>query len=303
MSDVWQYASRVTATLFDDQPLLVAPFKTQLLKWIGNKQRFAHVIASFLTPLEGGTYYEPFLGSAAVLATLQPERAVGSDGFEPLMGIWKTLREDRDLLVKWYTERWERHDAARHPRFVYEQIKASYNADPNPADLLFLSRSCYGGVVRFRQKDGHMSTPMGAHSPVAPSSFAQRAKLWAVRTEGADFRHLDYRDAFDMTKSGDVVYCDPPYTHTQKILYGAQAFDLRDLLARIGDAKSRGVRVALSIDGSKGSGTQILDLPIPDDLFEREDFVNIGRSMLKRFQMSGQSLEDHVVADRLLVTY
>jgi len=25
----------------------VAPFKTQLLKWIGNKQRFAHNIASF----------------------------------------------------------------------------------------------------------------------------------------------------------------------------------------------------------------------------------------------------------------
>lgn len=72
---------------------------------------------------------------------------------------------------------------------------------------------------------------------------------------------------------------------------------------RIAEAKSRGVRVALSIDGSKGSGTQILNLPIPDDLFEREVFVSIGRSMLKRFQMSGQSLEDHVVADRLLLTY
>lgn len=86
-----------------------------------------------------------------------------------------------------------------------------------------------GGVVRFRQNDGYMSTPMGAHKPVAPSSFEQRAKLWAARTEGADFRHLDYRDAFDMMHRGDVAYCDPPYTHTQKILYGAQAFDLRDL--------------------------------------------------------------------------
>jgi DNA adenine methylase len=291
----------VTATLFDDQPLCVAPFKTQLLKWIGNKQRFAHVIANFLPPLDGGTYFEPFLGSAAVLGTLQPVRAVGSDGFEPLVSIWKMLHEDCDLLVKWYAERWERHDAARDPRAVYEEIKASYNDEPNAADLLFLSRSCYGGVVRFRQNDGFMSTPMGAHKPVTPSSFEQRAKLWAVRTEGADFRHLDYRDAFDLTQRGDVVYCDPPYTHTQKILYGAQAFDLRDLFLRIAEAKSRGVRVALSIDGSKG--TQILNLPIPDDLFEREVFVSIGRSMLKRFQMSGQSLEDHAVADRLLLTY
>ena len=38
----------------------------------------------------------------------------------------------------------------------YEAIKASYNAAPNAADLLFLCRSCYGGVVRFRKADGHM---------------------------------------------------------------------------------------------------------------------------------------------------
>ena len=69
---------------------------------------------------------------------------------------------------------------------------------------------------------------------------------------------------------------------------------------RIADAKSRGVRVALSIDGSKSSGTEILKLPILDDLFEHEVFVNVGRSMLQRFQMSGQTLADHVVADRLL---
>ncbi len=47
----------------------VPPFKTQLLKWIGNKQRFAHEIVSYF-PRQFGTYYEPFLGSGAVLATL-----------------------------------------------------------------------------------------------------------------------------------------------------------------------------------------------------------------------------------------
>ena len=31
---------------------------------------------------------------------------------------------------------------------VYEEIKVDYNAEPNPADFLFLTRSCYGGVVR-----------------------------------------------------------------------------------------------------------------------------------------------------------
>ena len=43
----------------------VAPFHTQLLKWIGNKQRFAHEIAAYF-PTDVKTYFEPFLGSGAV---------------------------------------------------------------------------------------------------------------------------------------------------------------------------------------------------------------------------------------------
>ena len=32
-------------------------------------------------------------------------------------------------------------------------------------------------------------------------------------------------------------------------------------------------------------------------------FLELGRSMLKRFQMNGQTLENHEVSDRLLLTY
>jgi DNA adenine methylase len=67
--------------------------------------------------------------------------------------------------------------------------------------------------------------------------------------------------------------------------------------------KDRGAHVALSIDGTKKTGNKICNLPIPDGLFKREVMVNCGRSMLKRFQMNGKSLEGEVVADRLLLTY
>ena len=39
-------------------PVEVAPLKTQLLKWIGNKQRFAHEIVGQF-PARFGTYFEP----------------------------------------------------------------------------------------------------------------------------------------------------------------------------------------------------------------------------------------------------
>jgi DNA adenine methylase len=280
--------------------LRVHPFKTQLLKWVGNKQRFAHEIASRF-PARFGRYYEPFLGSGAVLATLAPSAALASDTFEPLVQIWQTLHDEPETLKHWYAERW-REAMAGDKVAVYERIKASYNAQPNGADLLFLCRSCYGGVVRFR-KDGYMSTPCGAHTPVSPESFGARVALWRRRTAGTRFARMDYTEAMSLAEPGDLVYCDPPYTHTQAILYGAQSFSLADLFMIIADCKERGVYVALSIDGSKGSGNLVCDLPIPEGLFEAEHYINCGRSMLKRFQMGGETLEREVVADRLLLTY
>ncbi len=279
----------------------VRPFQTQLLKWIGNKQRFAHEIISYF-PRDFGTYYEPFIGSGAVLATLAPETAVASDVFLPLIQIWQTLKANPDELKTWYTERWNQKQIDSK-EVVYERARAAYNAQPSGVDLLYLCRACYGGVVRFRKKDGHMSTPCGVHEPISPKSFSKRVDEWQRRCHGAEFVHSDFAAIMDRACSGDLVYCDPPYVDSQAILYGAQAFSLQKLFEVIRRCKQRGVNVALSIDGTKRSGDKICNVPIPPGLFETEALVNCGRSMLRRFQMAGQTLENEVVADRLLLTY
>jgi DNA adenine methylase len=279
----------------------VAPFKTQLLKWIGNKQRFAHEIASFF-PCDIGTYFEPFLGSGAVLGALQPPRAVASDVFSPLVEIWRTLREEPAQLVQWYRERFTIYHSDKRPH-GYDQIRDSYNARPNGADLLFLCRSCYGGVVRFRKADGYMSTPCGVHDPIKPQSFAERVDIWRRRTAGAEFRNADFAEVMEEAQADDLVYCDPPYTDSQSILYGGQSFSLDRLFQVIAECKDRGVRVALSIDGMKKSGAVLCKVDFPMGLFEEEVFVTCGRSMLRRFQRNGETLEDEEVHDRLLLTY
>jgi DNA adenine methylase len=292
----------IQTILFKDAPhKYISPFKTQLLKWIGNKQRFAHeIVGSF--PQHFARYFEPFLGSGGVLATLNPRTAIASDVFEPLMEIWKTLKSDPDKLKQWYKERWEIANG-EYKLQGYEKIKASFNEKQNGADLLFLCRACYGGVVRFRQSDGFMSTPCGIHEPIKPSSFNLRVDEWFQRVKNVDFLFTDYRCAMKMARKGDLIYCDPPYAHSQSILYGGHNFRLEELLEEIERCKHDGIYVALSIDGTKKSGKTICDLPIPDGLFEEAIFVNIGRSMLRRFQMTGQTLESENVSDRLLLTY
>ena len=292
--------SAMQRLLFEDAAAPTA-FKAQLLKWIGNKQRFAGEIVSYF-PARFGRYFEPFLGSGAVLATLAPQAAIGSDNFVPLVEIWQTLKRSPETLKAWYTERWRAYVNGERAA-EYERIRASYNARPNGADLLFLCRACYGGVVRFRKADGYISTPIGIHDPISPESFGRRADEWHRRTAAAEFFVMDYEEAMNAAREGDLVYCDPPYQHSQTILYGAQDFNLKHLLEVVERCKGRGVNVALSIDGMKRSGNHVCALPIPKGLFEREVFISCGRSMLKRFQMNGQSLEGEDVADRLLLTY
>lgn len=283
----------------DEATVDVPPFSTQLLKWVGNKQRTAHEIISHF-PANYRTYYEPFLGSGAVLGTLAPPRAIASDALRPLMEIWDMLSSHPDRLLSEYRSRWERFQEDRHA--AYEELKGRFNRQPNGPDLVFLSRSCYGGVVRFR-KDGFMSTPIGVHNPVSPQSMAKRIAMWHKRTAGTEFRCCDFEESIHQANARSIVYCDPPYSHTQSILYGAQEFSLERLFEAIGRAKSRGAFVALSIDGSKKSGARVCDIPLPDGLFERIAFINCGRSMLRRFQMKGESLESEVVADRLALTW
>lgn len=287
--------------LFSSQTFVsYVPPKSQLLKWIGNKQKFAVDITRNF-PKKFNKYIEPFLGSGAILATVAPKNGLGSDTFKPLVEIWKKLSSDPAGLIDWYADRIDLLKS-KSKEDVYKQVLASYNSSPNGADFLYLSRSCYGGVIRFRKADGYMSTPCGAHSPIPISSFQKRVIEWKSRLNNVQFEHLDYKEAFQYAKKGDLVYCDPPYSYSQSILYGAQSFKLEELFEEIEKATTRGVFVALSIDGSKKSGDMICDLPIPKNLFSQELIVNCGTSMLKRFQIEGQ-MRGELVADRLLLNY
>ena len=82
-----------------------------LLKWIGNKQRFADEIISYM-PHSFRNYYEPFLGSGAVMAELlfadatklfpHFEHAYGSDVLPFLIDIFEITKEDPQSLIEFY---------------------------------------------------------------------------------------------------------------------------------------------------------------------------------------------------------
>ena len=90
------------------------------------------------------------------------------------MGIWSALREDPATVKHWYAERWETYTGAADRVAAYERIRDAYNAHPNyPADFLFISRSCYGGVIRFPQAGRLLLHPVRT-APAHSSRLLQR---------------------------------------------------------------------------------------------------------------------------------
>ena len=281
-----------------------------LLKWIGNKQRVASTIVAHM-PTTFNNYYEPFLGSGAVLAELLMQddtslfphfhHAYGSDILPFLIEIFRSIKDSPDEIIEYYTN--EISNYYKNPEEQYKIIKNRFNQNHNAFDFCLLSRTCYSGVIRFRKTDGYMSTPKGPHNPIKPSAFANRVALWAELIQKADFYTESFEEAMLKPQSGDVVYCDPPYTHSQSIIYGAQDFDINVLWDKIAECKERGAYVMLSINSTRESKKKNISIEIPVGLFERELTVNCGTSMIDRLQYSGRDMADEVVHDKLLLTW
>jgi DNA adenine methylase len=288
-----------TKTAYRQKSFLATRPNGQLLKWVGNKYRYANEIVSYF-PQHFNTYYEPFIGTGAVLATLEPACGVASDTLKPLIDLWKMVQDNPSLVSQYYADKW--NDYQRNRKGTYELVKNDYNRNPNALDLLFISRTCYGGVMRFTRK-GTISTPIGPHNPISPETFSTRLYDWRDKIKNTTFEDKDYKAVMRRCNKDDLIYCDPPYKDSQSILYGAQTFDLNELYDEIINAKIRGAKIALSIDGVKKSGIKKIKLDIPKGLFETEVFVECGHSMLRRFQKNGEEMIGEKVKERLLLTW
>ena len=82
-----------------------------LIKWIGVKRTQADEIVSYF-PKHIETYYEPFLGSGAVMKNLMStnidvKHYVVSDLCSDLIEMWKLVMAKPDIMFSEYSKRYE----------------------------------------------------------------------------------------------------------------------------------------------------------------------------------------------------
>lgn len=243
-----------------------------LIKWTGSKRSQSLIIASHIP--EHDRYFEPFLGSGAVLYLMAKPGSVAGDIYEPLIQLWHLVQNDKEALIDNYRKQW--HLLQKHlPEYFYK-VRDRFNASNNPFDLNFLLRTCVNGIVRFNDKGEfnnsfHLSRP-GMH----PDRFESVVNNWHDAVKNVKFVCRDYANTLKEACYGDFAYLDPPYLGSKQRY--TENTNKDRFYTVLEDLNQRGVKWALSFDGRRGG--RDLTQPIPRELYKRSLLIASGNSAI-----------------------
>jgi DNA adenine methylase len=256
-----------------------------VIKWSGSKRSQADVIKKN-APDTFNTYYEPFVGGGAILYALNPKRAVCGDICEPLIDLWEEIKNCPKDLADGYRERWTRLQTEGYE--AYYKIRDDFNKTHNPKDLMFLSRTCVNGLIRFNAQGEFNNSLHHTRPGINPDRLEKIILDWSDHIKGAVFYAKDYQETTAKAVEGDFIYLDPPYFHTVGRYYGTKSIDFQEFLDYLDGLNQRGIKYILSFDGKRGDTDYTVELP--SELYKRHELVPSGNSSFKKVMDKQQQL-------------
>lgn len=246
----------------------------------GSKRRLAEAIGS-VVPNKIGTWYEPFVGSAAMSIWAahhrDPEKIVIGDSLDCIASLWKQIIEDPAGAADRYETVWNGQRSAGPDYF--NQVRARYNDEKDSVDLLYLMARCVKNAIRFNRK-GHFTQSvdkrrLGMQPQKMRNAMLGASNLLKGRTI---IRTGDWTETVADAREGDFLYLDPPYmgTSTGRDLRYAEQMTQERLVAGLEGVLARRLSVALSYDGS--TGEKVYGPPLPAHLKMTRTHIHTGRS-------------------------
>lgn len=203
-------------------------------------------------PRKMGTYYEPFVGGAAVFFALAEqgrfERAVLADRNRDLIEVYQAIQKDVEGLIEVLGSKPYENSEKAYYRIRSEKPKSLV---ARAARIIYLNKTGYNGLYRVNSK-GEFNVPFGRYAKPnicdAPRLRAVAQLLRKVKLVVGDFEEVCQSAGKD-----DAVYLDPPYLPLSRTAnfasYHSERFgvDEHERLARVfGELAARGVSVLLS---------------------------------------------------------
>ncbi|MDD3686067.1 MAG: Dam family site-specific DNA-(adenine-N6)-methyltransferase [Bacteroidales bacterium] len=192
--------------------VFVPPIKSQ-----GIKTKLVEWISSNVNGLKYDRWVEPFMGTGVVGFNIRPKSALMCDSNPHLINFYKALQNKEitsGLVNKHLTE--EGLKLLVSEGEYYYEVRDRFNINGNPLDFLFLSRSCFNGMMRFNRKGG-FNVPFCRK----PNRFAQAlvTKIsnqvsnisQIIESGNYTFVNQDFKATLNDIVPSDLVYSDPPY--------------------------------------------------------------------------------------------
>ncbi|MGE0322815.1 MAG: DNA adenine methylase [Polyangiaceae bacterium] len=191
----------------DEQWVGGLPPPKPILKWAGGKTRLIPDVLARL-PERIATYYEPFLGGAAVFFALARENrfehAILTDKNPELVDVYRAVQQDVESVIEElarmpHSEQAYYHIRAQKPRGLVKRA----------ARTIYLNRTGYNGLYRVN-RSGEFNVPYGRYkNPKYCDPPRLRAASLALK--GAEIFVSDFEQATRDANKGDAIYFDPPY--------------------------------------------------------------------------------------------
>lgn len=167
-----------------------------------------------------GTWVEPFLGSGSVLFNVAPQRALVSDVNPHIINLYRKIYDHeitphsvRAFLEGEHTKLNATPDDTSS---YYYEVRDRFNQHKDPYDFLFLTRSCFNGLMRFNGKGEFNSSfcrkPERFSKSYITKIVNQVDNIQTIMTDKDwTFEVTDWRTTLSKAEEGDLVYLDPPY--------------------------------------------------------------------------------------------
>lgn len=190
----------------------VPPIKSQ-----GIKTKLVEWIATNVKEIDFERWVEPFMGTGVVAFNVRPKKALLCDSNPHLINFYKAIQNEEitsGLVRKYLNDEGQKllETNGEH----YYVVRNRFNEYSNPLDFLFLSRSCFNGMMRFNKKGG-FNVPFCKK----PNRFAQAlvTKITnqvenisqIIELGDYEFKHQDFKETLLELRNSDLVYSDPPY--------------------------------------------------------------------------------------------
>ena|SRR3990167_10349074 len=180
------------------------------LKWAGNKYRCLDLILSALP--QSNRLIEPFTGSGALFLNSSYPNYLLAEQNHDLISLYHYLKQEGQSFIDYCTP----YFSGKHNNKVdFYQLRELFNQTHQTnqtrlraALFVYLNRHGYNGLCRYNHS-GQFNVPFGRYKkPYFPFKEMQ---AFHHQCQHAEFLQADFRNTFTLAKTGDVIYCDPPY--------------------------------------------------------------------------------------------